>query len=124
MKYKPLKRANPRNRTVSKYYLQPIRTAKVGRDELEKFIVESTALSKAEARGVTVSVVGFIKDELLRGNAIDIEGLGTFSIRVRSEGSDTAEEVSADNVKSIMINYRPSAELMEDVRKIRFVKAD
>ena len=122
MKYKVIERANPSDRSQKKFYVQPIRNETMKRNNIEKFLVDSTALSKAEARGVTVTLVDYIKDELLKGNAVNIEGLGTFSVRIQSEGSDTAEEVTAANVKNVVINFRSDKDLRENVRKIRFEK--
>ncbi len=117
MKYKVIERKNPQNRLQSKFYVNPIRNSTLGRSHIKNYLVEKTALSKAKARGVTVTLVDFIKEELLKGNAVNIEGLGTFSIRVRSEGSDTLHEVSAKNVKNVIINYRPAIELNNAVKK-------
>ena len=122
MKYKVIERANPRDRSKTKFYVQPIRNETLKRKNIEKYIIDTTALSKAEARGVTITIVDYINDELLKGNAVCIEGLGTFSIRVQSEGSDKAEDVTAANVKNVVINFRSDKYLRENVSKIQFEK--
>ncbi|WP_321281745.1 HU family DNA-binding protein [Marinifilum fragile] len=122
MKYRPIEKKNPQDRSQSKFYVQPVRSGTWGRREIETYLVEKTALSKAEARGVTITLVDFIKEELLKGNAIKVEGLGTFSIRVKSDGSDTADEVTAKNVKSVIISFRSDRELREEVSKVKFEK--
>lgn len=62
MKYRPIEKKNPQDCSQSKFYVQPVRTGTLRRREMEIYLVESTALSKDEARGVCITLVDFIKE--------------------------------------------------------------
>ncbi|WP_282037708.1 HU family DNA-binding protein [Saccharicrinis aurantiacus] len=124
VKYKSVAKKNPRNAEDIKYYIQQVRNETIGRREFEVAIIEKTALSKAEARGVLVTIADVIREELLRGNAVKLEDLGTFSLRLKSEGAETPEEVTANKLKNVSVGYRPSGELVESIQKIKLEKTE
>ena len=124
VKFKPVAKKNPRNPEDVKYYIQQVRNETIGRKGFEEALVDKTALSKAEARGVLVTIADIIKAELLRGNAIKFDDLGVFSLRIKGEGALTPEDVSASHLKSVSVGYRPAKELIESVEKIKLDKIE
>nr|WP_319398064.1 HU family DNA-binding protein [uncultured Carboxylicivirga sp.] len=120
--FKIQERANPLNRDEKKYYAQAIRYKTIKRSEIEEEMVEKTALSKAEARGVLVTLSDIIRKQLLGGNAVKLEGIGTFSVRVKSDGMVTPEELTGNNIHTVIINYRADNELNQAVKNASFEK--
>ncbi len=55
---------------------------------------------------------------MLRGQTIKVEGLGTFTPSLKTKSSDAPEEVNADAIQRVNINFRPDVKLkrmMDDV---------
>lgn len=52
-----------------------------------------------------------IKEQLLEGKSVNIEGLGVFMLTACSKGADTAKEVNAKSVDSVRIFFQANKEL-------------
>lgn len=122
VKYKVVEKSNPQNREEKKFYVQPIRKGTLSRAKLEDAIVELTSLHKSDVRGVLIALSGIFSDYLTEGYNLNLDDIGTFSLRVSSNGSDTEEEVSAGNVKNVSVGFRPAATLRETIVKTKFEK--
>ncbi|MFV0266913.1 MAG: HU family DNA-binding protein [Draconibacterium sp.] len=122
VKFKVQEKANPQNRDEKKYYVQPVRVGTIKRTQLEKEIVDLTSLSKADVRGVLITLSELIGKYIALGYNVSIDDVGTLSLRVSSQGSDTPEEVTAANVKKTSVGFRVSTTLREGIEKIKFGK--
>ena len=63
-----------------------------------------------------------IKNHLLLGNSIKLDGIGTISLSITSEPSDEEDKVNARTIKVGKICFKADRELNEDVRAVSFVK--
>lgn len=122
VKFKVQEKANPQNRDEKKYYVQPIRVGTIRRNELEDEIVALTSLSRGDVRNVLVTSSELIGKYITLGYSVTLEDVGTLSLRVNSEGSDTPEEVNAANVKSTSVGFRAATSLRDGIEKIKFEK--
>lgn len=122
VKFKVQEKANPQNRDEKKYYVQPIRVGTIKRAQLEKEIVDLTSLSKADVRGVLVTLSELVGKYITLGYNVSIEDVGTLSLRINSEGSDKPEEVTAANVKKTSVGFRAATSLREGIEKVKFEK--
>ncbi|MCG8581035.1 MAG: hypothetical protein MI866_14035 [Bacteroidales bacterium] len=122
IKFKVQQRANPQNKAEKKFYVQPLRVGNIKRSKLEKDIIELTSLSKDDVRSVLLTLSDLIGKYINLGYSVTIEDVGTLSLRTKSEGSEKAEEVTAANVNSICVGFRPAVSLRESVDRISFVK--
>ncbi len=100
---------DPTNRPNKKYYARPVHNNTHTLEDMEKFMVKSSTLSRAEIRGVIISMVDYITDSLTSGNSIKINDLGTFFLRCQSEGKSTPGEVSAKDFKNITVGFKTDA---------------
>lgn len=124
MKYRIIKRVNPKDRSIKKFYVQPIRNTTLRHVEIEEILVGRTGLSEKEIRRVMATLVECIHDELLDGNALEINGLGIFSTRIKSVGSDIPDKVTTANIRNVLIKFSADDNLLEDVSNIQFEKVD
>ncbi|WP_430815141.1 HU family DNA-binding protein [Carboxylicivirga sp. RSCT41] len=122
VKFKVQERSNPQKRGEKKYYILPVRTGTIKRTQLETEIVELTSLSKADVRGVLITLSELIAKYITLGYNVSIEDVGTLSLRVSSEGSETPEQVTALNVRSTGIGFRAATSLRDGIEKIKFEK--
>ncbi|NDV66412.1 HU family DNA-binding protein [Bacteroides sp. 224] len=87
----------------------------VGRKVDTKFISEkirdSSSLSMGDILSVLQNFVEKLKEQLLEGKTVNIDGLGVFMLSAQSNGADKAEDVTADTVKAVRICFQASKAL-------------
>ena len=52
-----------------------------------------------------------LKEQLLEGKAVNIEGLGVFMLAAKSKGSEKQEDITAKSVDSVRIYFQANKEL-------------
>ena len=52
-----------------------------------------------------------LKEELLFGRSVNIDGLGFFYLAARSKGADTAEAFTANDITSLRVCFRANKEI-------------
>ena len=81
----------------------------------EKFIAHvashNSVFSKGTIKGVLADIASCLREQLLNGNKVQLEGLGTFGITLNSQGAESLKAFTADNIKKINIVFTPDAEL-------------
>jgi predicted histone-like DNA-binding protein len=105
-----------------KYYAHIVYGKEVTMDELVKKIERFSALSEADIRGVIVATENVIQDELAMGRIIRLEKLGSFYPSISSNGELTEEEVTANSIKKVNVNYRPGARILNTMQQAGFNK--
>jgi predicted histone-like DNA-binding protein len=120
VKLKKIQRKNPQDLTQSKWYLTQEKTGTVGIQEIAKEIEGRSALSLGDVQSVLSNMVEILPLFLKLGQTIKLEGFGSFRISVTSDGTATAEELSAHNVKGVKILFLPSVELKRGIENISF----
>ena len=63
------------------------------------------------AKGVIQNFVEKLKEQLLEGKAVNIEGLGVFMLAAKSKGSEKQEDITAKSVDSVRIYFQANKEL-------------
>ena len=71
----------------------------------------NTVFSKGTIKGVLADIASCLREQLLNGNKVQLEGLGTFGITLNSQGAESLKAFTADNIKNINIVFTPDAEL-------------
>ena len=71
----------------------------------EKFIAHvashNSVFSKGTIKGVLADVACCLREQLLNGNKIQLDGLGTFGFTLSSQGAESLEKFTATNIKKI-----------------------
>ncbi len=119
LKVKGIPKRNPMEpETAPKYYASAMHDARLDLDSLAMAVAERCSLKRADVHGVLVGLMDIIPNELLKGNIISLGQLGSFYVTVKSEGAETAEDMSPGLVKGSKIQYRPTKELKKKLRMI------
>ena len=87
---------------------------------IARILSRRTTMSTAD---VAAAIEGFreiIAEELLEGNSVKLDGLGIFSLSVRTEGVNDPSELNKSKVKDVKINFLPDAELKKRVKTAEF----
>ena len=72
-----------------------------------------TAVYGAEhgIKGVLADVACCLREQLLNGNKIQLDGLGTFGFTLSSQGAESLEKFTATNIKKINVIFTPDTDL-------------
>ena len=87
-------------------------------------MARGSTFSVGEINGVFADFPQSIIDELLNGNAVSIDGLGTFKLKVSGKSQKEKKDVTSAGAK-IRVVFEPAAELtsrLNDEREFRFVE--
>ena len=76
--------------------------------------------SKGTVKGVTTDLVNCLREMLVAGNKVEIEGLGTFGISLTSEGAESLEKFTSANIKAVNVVYTPSEDLQNLIQDATF----
>ncbi len=60
---------------------------------------------------------------LANGNIVDLGDFGSFRLKIKSDGSDTPDAVSARNITNILPHFLPSKPFKQVIAKTEFKKA-
>ena len=95
-----------------KYYPQLIT---LGQSVNLKYIAQKmqgySSLSIGDIKSVIQNFVEKMKEQLLEGKSVNIEGLGVFMLTACSKGTDTAKDVTAKSADSVRIFFQANKEL-------------
>ena len=105
-----------------KYYPRAIQSRVIDLEELSQQIATSTTLTETDCQAVIYSLVNAVSKELEQGSIVRLGHLGTFQVSVKGTGSDTPEEVTAKNIKSASIVYRPGSRFKKMLGNLKFSK--
>ena len=117
------KGANPQTKEVI-YFPQWTRISTVTETQLAKRMARGSTFSVGAVNGVFSDFPQSIIDELLNGNAVKIDGLGTFKLKVSGKSQKEKKDVTSAGAK-ISVVFEPAAELnsrLNDEKEFRFVE--
>jgi predicted histone-like DNA-binding protein len=120
IKLKKLQKKNPRDLTQSKWYLVQENSGSLSLNDIARELADRSSLSQGDVLNVLRNLVEVLPTYLKLGMTIRLEGFGSFHISVQSEGTDTAEELTAHNVKKARIVFVPSIALKEGIEHLSF----
>ncbi len=106
----------------TKYYACAKRGKLVSSKELAQEISERSSLTQGDVYGSLSALSDVIKNHLLLGNSIKLDGIGIISLSITSEASDQEDKVNARTIKVGKICFRADRELDEEVQAVSFVK--
>ena len=115
VKMAPIKRKSPKTGKVA-WYLQKRKYDTISSKELVEAMARNTGIPVAKVAMATDAIVKQLKNFLLNGHSVNIIGLGTFSPRIKSRPSETKDQVTAENVKALLLKFRPQTDIREDMK--------
>ena len=100
-----------------KFYARTVMVGTLDTKELSQHMSEHGAPYTADViYGVLEKFRNCMIEQLLNGNKVKIDGIGTFYLNVRSTGAESEDKFScAENIKGIRIRMLPEGAKGEDV---------
>ena len=106
------------------YFQQWTRQAVVKETQMAKRMARGSTFYVGEIGGVLADFPQCIFDELLNGNEVSLEGLGSFKLKVSGKSQRDKKEVTSQGCKASVV-FEPAAELtsrLNDEMEFRFVE--
>ena len=92
--------------------------------DLDKFCKHIASHNAGYSRGMVKAILSDMCDclieQLLNGNKIKLGALGVFSISISSEGAESIEKFTEDNIKSVNINFNPGVDFENLIGQAEF----
>jgi len=121
VKYTVVARGNPQNPDApKKYYAVAKSTGETTLPKLAERMAEISTLSSIDLTAALEALLTVIPRELAAGNIVRLGDFGSFSLRVRSEGSETEDGVTSRNITKRIIAFRPGKRFTKVVNDIEF----
>jgi len=123
VKFHVIQRPNPQDRTLpQKFYAAFKSNGEMSLKQLSERIAQISTVSRTDTMAVLTALVEVVPEELANGQTVRLGDLGSFSINISSEGSDTAEQVSASNIRASKVVFRAGRELKDKLETASFQK--
>jgi predicted histone-like DNA-binding protein len=107
---------------VKKFYAQVVYGDEVTIDDLSKEIEKFCSLSEPDVRAVILALENVIQTKLSEGRIVRLERLGSLYPAISSQGEAKAEDVDANSIKSVSVNYRPGVRILAAMNDAGFKK--
>ena len=94
--------------TNGKWYARAVVDEVVETDDLAELIQRNCSVKRSDVKAVLTELSEVMRDQLLAGNRVKIEGLGSFKVGFTSKPAATrAEWVPTTHVSGTHINFQP-----------------
>lgn len=116
------KGVNPQTKEVI-YYGQWTREETIDKSALSEIMARGSTYSVGEVEGLITDFAQHICDQLLGGNAVEIQGLGTFKLRVSTSSKSKIEDVTSKGA-IVNVNFTPDVNLsmrLQNKSEFKFV---
>lgn len=122
--FKILQRRNPQDTSApEKYYAAAIANGSINMDKLAERIAYQCTVTESDCYAVLLSLERNIIDALGEGKIVKLGRLGNFQISISSEGRNTLEEVSANQITKSRILFRPGKRLRRLLTELSFKRS-
>jgi predicted histone-like DNA-binding protein len=124
VKIVPVRRVNPQDvEAPQKFYAAAVADGKVDLKRLARNISKRCTVTRTDCLAVLDAFMDSIIEELEDGKRVELGEFGTFAITVRSNGEESAEEVTSNNVRKAHMRFRPGKEFRSMLRRLEFSRA-
>lgn len=108
VKYKLKQIVRPNTKFDGKWYAEAVPVSVITLDELATRIQRNATVKRSDILAVLSELGEAITDELLAGNRVKIDGLGSFRVALKTTTADTAADWSQiKNLKGATVSFKP-----------------
>lgn len=123
-KYNVIPKRNPRDPNAPpKYYPSVVAGGRITLRQLARQIAEISTVSTVDTMAVLEGLLTIIPREIADGNIVELGDFGSFRLRIKSEGAETAGSVTANSIINILPRFVPGKEFKQVLNTARFEKA-
>ena len=125
MKYKLIQKVNPLEPDSNrKWYSSPVKTGTINNYQVSKGIAAKSSMTRGAVLNVIENMVDEIPKYLMDGYRVNLNNLGTLRISMSSEGVNTPEDFTDDNIKNMRVVFTPSPEFKKSLKNIKYEQSE
>jgi len=123
---KPILRTNPQDprEEAKKWYVMQVTTAQVDETQVAMDLADETTLNASEAMMAIRQLRKILLRRLLGGESVKLGNWGSFSVTLSTRGVEKREDVNANNIKTVNLNFQPDEAFKADLQKATFAWVD
>ena len=123
VKFNIVERGNPSNREApKKFYPSILSSGRVTTRELAEMAAQRSTMSSIDMMAAIESFLAIIPEQLAKGNIVELGEFGNFWLKTTSDGAETAEEVRASQITSILPRFIPGKQFKHTLDGIEFIR--
>lgn len=123
VKFNVVERGNPSNPGAPRKFYPSIQSSgRLTLRELAEQAADRSTLTTADILAAIESFLAIIPKELAKGNIVELGEFGSFWLKTTSEGADSAENVRADQISTILPRFNPGKQFKRTLETIIFNK--
>ena len=107
IRYRKYQEKREGNKNYGKWYGRAVHLNNVSTKELAEEIAHATTATYADTLAVLNELSVALRRHLLNSDRVEIEGLGTFKVGIRTVAAATSADFGAQNVKGYKVLYQP-----------------
>lgn len=113
--------SDPTRKDAAKMYYPRLVTLgqSVGLDVLAYKMQKVSSLSPGDIHSVLINFVEAMRESLYAGQSVNVANFGVFSLSCEGEGSLNIKDCTAEKIKQVRINFRPSSSVKVDLTATR-----
>lgn len=121
--YKVVARGNPGDPSApKKYYPSVNANGRVSLRQLANKIAKISTVSTVDTMAVLEGLLSILPEEIVDGSIVQLGDFGSFWLRIKSEGSETEEEVNPQKIKNVLPKFTPGKEFKLVLKGAQFKK--
>ena len=125
MKYKLIQKVNPLEPDSDrKWYSSPVKTGTINNYQLSKGIAAKSSMTRGAVLNVIENMVDEIPKYLMDGYSVNLNNMGTLRISLSSEGVNSPEDFTDDNIKNMRVVFTPSPEFKKSLKNIKYEQSE
>lgn len=122
IKFHPVARKNPTTKAI-KYYPAVAKTQPVDLVDVATDITAFCTVTEPDVIAVLRALQKVMYNHLSQGHSVRLGAVGSFRITLKSlKGQDSADKVTADDIRSARFVYTPSAWLQRQRAALKYAK--
>ena len=98
-----------KSRTSEKYFARARKTGKIGMNEIAEEIQRNCSDTCGDVKLVLTELMDVIRDHLLNGEEVAIDGLGSFRVGVTSDSVTNPADFKRSNIHGVHLKFRQEA---------------
>ncbi len=123
--YKPVPKGNPGNpQAPKKYYAQVVTSGELSLRQVATMVSEVATVKSADTLAVIEGLLNVIPMALADGKIIRLGDFGSFSVSVNSEGAETPDKLTKDQINKLNVKFRPGKEFNKAIAEFEYHKAE
>lgn len=87
--------------------------------QIIKRLAYAMSIEEADAELFVDEFANQLAEALTSGQNVKLEGFGTFTLSATTKSAASADEVTADNIQRLNVNFRPATEFQKQLSKVK-----